>query len=65
MLPKNVDNTFEICYNMTTKTKKELKMEGIELTKEVLKNLTKNEYYTKDNFVRMWGRLLRPYRTAV
>ena len=25
-------------------------MEGIELTKEVLKNLTKNEYYTKDNF---------------
>ena len=25
-------------------------MEGIELTKEVLKNLAKNEYYTKDNF---------------
>ena len=32
------------------KTKKELKMEGIGLTKEVLKNLSKNEYYTKDNF---------------
>ena len=25
-------------------------MEGIRLTKEVLKNLAKNEYYTKDNF---------------
>ena len=25
-------------------------MEGIRLTKEVLKNLTKNEFYTKDNF---------------
>ena len=35
---------------MGTKTKKELKMEGIGLTKEVLKNLAKNEYYTKDNF---------------
>lgn len=25
-------------------------MEGIELTKEVLKNLAKNEYYTEDDF---------------
>ena len=25
-------------------------MEGIGLTKEVLKNLAKNEYYTKDDF---------------
>ena len=25
VLPKNVDNTFKICYNMGTKTKKELK----------------------------------------